>query len=687
MPVTNRSPLPFLVLALLFGAARTNAQDDERSRFLGIRGGYELGIQSSQFPVYDDPACGQFSNGSASAAAAGLIYLTPTFFSDAFGATLTLDLSRMGGLFTATPLERLYLPGGTTDHEYRFHSSWETARLGAGLYGRISRYFGWGAGLELGARFNAKFSQSDTITGATDLRFLNGRSQEPMTPMEQLTAAPLTLGATLSGYARLPLSRRVSVLPTISLRADFLSAVRERNWQTYSAMGSVAILYDLAPPPAAPPVAPPAIVAIDTQAANPVVTPPPSRPHLYGAIDLYGVDEENHRLPAVTIRVYEVVYRNRSGMLGTFYFDRRSAALPPRYIRLGREERESFSIDSLASLGPVEIHHQSLNLLGLRLRENPSATLTLAGLTSKDEPKKLAAQRAAAVRSYLAATWGIDTARVGIAPGDGALPRASESTADGRAENRRVDIVAGSPRIMSPVVLERTRREFDPPLIAIDPTMRADAGVRRWDILLIRDGDTLGHYSSADTTDPASNIDWQVSTDRSGVLQTLLIAQLRVEDSLGTTTTANAQVPLVIEHNVRVVERSETLEGNRERITYSLLPFAYRSAELNARNEAVLDEVAAATRNGARITITGYTDRTGSEEGNADLSRRRADRVAVRLIALLRNRGVRGAEVITNGAGIDTERFSNDLPEGRALSRDVDIVIEQTLPKGIAKNS
>jgi hypothetical protein len=167
-----------------------------------------------------------------------------------------------------------------------------------------------------------------------------------------------------------------------------------------------------------------------------------------------------------------------------------------------------------------------------------------------------------------------------------------------------------------------------------------------------------------------SNVDWQVTTDRSGVLQTLLIAQLRVEDSLGTTVTATAQVPLVIERNTRIVDRSDVPEENRERISYSLLPFPHNSSELTPRNDAVIREAAHTIRGGARITVTGYS---GGEGSTPELSRARADRAATRLNALLRDLGIRDAAITT----------ATSASEAGTPSGDVEITIEQVLPRGV----
>ena len=87
--------------------------------------------------------------------------------------------------------------------------------------------------------------------------------------------------------------------------------------------------------------------------------------------------------------------------------------------------------------------------------------------------------------------------------------------------------------------------------------------------------------------------------------------------------------------------------------------------------------IASAILPGARVRVTGYTDRIGNERRNRDLSLQRAERVAAELERRLAARGITGATITIEGAGPEVSRFENDLPEGRFLSRGVSVVVEQ----------
>ena len=72
-----------------------------------------------------------------------------------------------------------------------------------------------------------------------------------------------------------------------------------------------------------------------------------------------------------------------------------------------------------------------------------------------------------------------------------------------------------------------------------------------------------------------------------------------------------------------------------------------------------------------KVKVLGHTDSTGSEEHNAELSKKRAAAVDSYLVA----RGVADARLSTIGYGETDPIASNDTVEGRTLNRRVEIVI------------
>lgn len=109
--------------------------------------------------------------------------------------------------------------------------------------------------------------------------------------------------------------------------------------------------------------------------------------------------------------------------------------------------------------------------------------------------------------------------------------------------------------------------------------------------------------------------------------------------------------------------------------------FATNKAEIRPDAKQRLAEIADAVKQavaerapqdkGRAIMLIGYTDSTGSDEHNMDLSKRRAD--AVR--AFFSERGLDPAMMVSEGRGEADPIGDNETPQGRTENRRVEIVI------------
>ncbi len=93
------------------------------------------------------------------------------------------------------------------------------------------------------------------------------------------------------------------------------------------------------------------------------------------------------------------------------------------------------------------------------------------------------------------------------------------------------------------------------------------------------------------------------------------------------------------------------------------------SADARARLRSVADTLT--QHPGTRIQIQGFTDSTGSEKFNLQLSVARAEAVSRYLVA----QGVAASRIDSAGYGATRAVASNDTPEGRRLNRRVEIQI------------
>lgn len=104
------------------------------------------------------------------------------------------------------------------------------------------------------------------------------------------------------------------------------------------------------------------------------------------------------------------------------------------------------------------------------------------------------------------------------------------------------------------------------------------------------------------------------------------------------------------------------------------MAFAVGSANLQASSHPLVDKLVQAIQlfPGAELRIEGHTDDTGSRQANMRLSRRRAETVARLLEQKL---GLEAEKIATAGHGPDRPIALNSTPEGRALNRRIDVII------------
>ena len=101
--------------------------------------------------------------------------------------------------------------------------------------------------------------------------------------------------------------------------------------------------------------------------------------------------------------------------------------------------------------------------------------------------------------------------------------------------------------------------------------------------------------------------------------------------------------------------------------------FASDSANITSSFYSALNGIAQSLNNypETRIQVNGYTDSTGNDAHNQELSQKRANAVAQYLIA----QGVSSNRIIANGFGSSNPIASNSTQEGRLQNRRVEIKI------------
>jgi outer membrane protein OmpA-like peptidoglycan-associated protein len=592
----------------------------------------------------------------------------PSLLTTKLGIDARLRGALSSGRLWTLPLDPVRVTDGETgelvtlDREFRLESQIWSAYVDLLLQYSMDRV-AVAAGPSLGYRLHSSFEQTDNILGPGDYRFPDGQPSHPMAAGPLLINSSLAFGPMVAASYMLPLTPRKLLAVEASARYELLSPVTNVTWQGVELGAGIGLLFDITPSPEPPP---------------PVVVVPSQPPKLTASIDVFAVDEHGDRIEVPIVRVSELLYRQHAPLLAAIFFEEDSVDVASRYMKLNAAGADSFEVSNLAGRSVLQIQHQALNVLGSRLRANPLAHLSLYGSIATQESPSLARERALAVRSYLEDVWHIDSSRLSIVDGIGPIERSNEATEDGRADNRRVELASDMPRILAPVVTEEIERSFNPPILQLRPRIESEAGVKEWVVAVRQGEEEIGHFSSNDqSADQAPELVWDVIRDNVDSVLSPVETELTVEDSTGHVISARTQVPLLMQRNKQIVDKRIELHGNRERIAYSLVAFNFRSAELGPGNEAEIRVIATAIKPGATVNVVGYTDRIGDERHNVALSEQRAANVASAIRTWVDALGIANVEVASTGAGIETSRFGNDLPEGRMLSRGVSVTIDQ----------
>ena len=101
--------------------------------------------------------------------------------------------------------------------------------------------------------------------------------------------------------------------------------------------------------------------------------------------------------------------------------------------------------------------------------------------------------------------------------------------------------------------------------------------------------------------------------------------------------------------------------------------FATGTATLSPRADNEISRLAAFMKKypDRNVLIEGYTDSTGTEGANLDLSLNRANAVSNKLVA----QGISKGRITTKGFGEESPVASNDTAAGREQNRRVDVII------------
>lgn len=447
------------------------------------------------------------------------------------------------------------------------------------------------------------------------------------------------------------------------------------TWTINSLRGGLSLRYS---PEAARRYLPPAIVRTA------------ETPRLAINITPLALDSSGAESPLLRLRMEETLSRQMHPLLPYIFFDKNNDVIPARYLRLLPAQTAVFSEKSLVKWGSLEIYYHALNLIGKRLRDNPSASIRIVGCSSADEQTTdsahitLAARRAEAVMMYLRDLWRIPMERLQIEtralPAEPSPLAATTMFANiGHAENRRVEIYSDAWEITRPVTQNDTLIEATPPAVKFLLGAVTKGHISKWRFKIEQGRQLIQSFSGLGV--PESELYWHPSREHRAVPRTEETIRCNFDfledDGEGGTATISIPIEQVtIAKKRRKISLDGSSEAEKSIETYQFINFSPEGSVLTAEHKRMLEEITE-TRIDARakVFVTGYTDKAGNAARNLALSSDRANAVALNLTQTI-SPGNHVPTPFVTGRGGTLGIYSEATPEGRMYARMVEIRIE-----------
>ncbi len=392
-------------------------------------------------------------------------------------------------------------------------------------------------------------------------------------------------------------------------------------------------------------------------------------------IQAFATDTE---APVSLLRVEEFATKQMIPLLHYVFFDQNSAALPKRYARLLPSEAASFNergLNILNSSDALETYYHVLNIIGRRLQQSASSTLTLVGCHdatssafAETPDSTLARRRAETIQEYLRTVWNIASERIKIRTRD--LPERRSTAPDQLSrveENRRVEFVSNDAAILKPIVLEDTMRVTTPSSLTFRFNTVAQAGLAKWAFKANQGGRSLKRVAALGA--PDSVLVWNLNTDQSSIPRTegALGYTLDVLDNGEQPSQATGSVPVEL---VSVQKKRRRSGNDREVGIYRILTLERELPDLSRDNLRLIDEYVKPTMTAeSMVTVVGYTDMLGMFKANQQIAEKRAQEAAKRLAGVI-------TKITATGIGSTIQLYPNTTPEGRFYSRSLEIRVE-----------
>lgn len=368
------------------------------------------------------------------------------------------------------------------------------------------------------------------------------------------------------------------------------------------------------------------------------------------------------------------------------FFDLESTDIPDRYVLLKKDQVKDFKEDQLEVFVPKNLSGRSdrnmtayyniLNIIGDRMGQNPSATITLVGSSEKgpEDGRKMSES----VKNYLTGIFGISASRINV---EGRFkPKLSSEQPGGtlelvqlREDDRRVSVESSSP-----AMLMEFQSGPDAPLKPVEIIAVQEAPLDSY-VTFINEG--------ADEAFPSWNLEIK---DEKGDIQhfgpyTTEEVTIPGKMILGTRAKGDFQVTMVgVTESGKTIRKVTNEQMNlwippagQEGTRFSIIYEFNDSKAIQMYDKYLTEVVTPKIPQNGKVIVHGHTDNIGDAWNNTQLSRARAEDVKGIIEKALAKSGRTDVTFETRGFGEDDNLspFDNKYPEGRFYNRTVIIDI------------
>lgn len=317
-------------------------------------------------------------------------------------------------------------------------------------------------------------------------------------------------------------------------------------------------------------------------------------------------------------------------------------------------------------ISSLNFHWNIINIIGSRLKNNPSAKINILGFADSTTEKSdciLAKKRAEKIKNLLVNTWKIEENRINItlkelncSPNE---PTQSKNDS-GFAENRRVEITSDDFNILAPIVRKRYLEKIDiePENLQFITNKSTQIGIKSWK-LTAKQNNRIIISNSGDVSPPEIISEKINNLLRDGLISNYpLNIEFSMNDNDNQTETFITNIPV----------RIDTSDVEIQRL--SLILFGIASDKVPEHSRKNLTEFIKENYKSGEVRIFGYTDILGNPASNKILADSRAENVAKVI------REVAPELKISEKVGIASDKFppgvvSYSTPPERFFSRTV----------------